>query len=168
MSDHGSSPRGYHSDCPVCNECSSCVDLDSRLSDALARVERAEADVSRLQGMMLDKTNFVTPIIQERDRLAAEVNRLVYELDKSRSSQVARDAELREQLDAARGENARLVEALKTAQYDLERIRDADWEAEQMRLGAQSGAFMVRQALRACPNDVETLNAQLLAERGRG
>jgi len=35
-------------------------------------------------------------------------------------------------------------DALRGAIYDLERIRDADWTAEQMRMGAKSGAHMAR------------------------
>lgn len=40
-----------------------------------------------------------------------------------------------------------LVAALDMAVYDLERIRDADWTAEQMRLGARSGAHVARELL---------------------
>lgn len=46
-----------------------------------------------------------------------------------------------------------LIEALEVAEkaldeatYQLERIRDADWGAEQMRLGATSGAYQVSKA----------------------
>ncbi len=48
-----------------------------------------------------------------------------------------------------KSERDMLEAALKTALYDLERIESADWTAEQMRLGAKSGAYIARQALKA-------------------
>lgn len=39
------------------------------------------------------------------------------------------------------------VSGLDTALYDLERVRDANWDEHQMRLGAQSGAHIAKKAL---------------------
>lgn len=40
-----------------------------------------------------------------------------------------------------------ILAALEATAYDLERIRDADWTVEQMRLGAKSGAYLARAML---------------------
>jgi hypothetical protein len=56
--------------------------------------------------------------------------------------------DLRSEIADLTQEITRLRKALDEAVYDLERIMTADWCAEQMRLGAQSGAYRARKALK--------------------
>jgi hypothetical protein len=46
-------------------------------------------------------------------------------------------------------------DGLEQAQYDLERIETADWQIEQMQLGARSGAYRARTALKQLDSILE-------------
>lgn len=58
-------------------------------------------------------------------------------------------SKLRSQNLALAGHVQHFRKGLESAIYDLERIRDADWTADQMRLGAKSGAYHAKQFLSA-------------------
>jgi hypothetical protein len=77
----------------------------------------------------------------------AQINKAVYEAVCSK-------------LDQQNARNAQLEAALEEALYQLERIRDADWNNDQKWLGAKSGAYQVRKAMEAAlttPSPLESV-----------
>lgn len=88
--------------------------------------------------------------LKERDEARRELAAANADFQETRDGGMETEAQRQaalEQVDTLRAKLEIAREGLKNAEYGFSRIMTADWTAEQMRLGAKSDGYLVRQAL---------------------